>query len=115
MDYLPFLFTGFFLSPGLNAPNLIFGWLAIAPLYIWLYQKTASAIIIVYFNVIMQFTFNTIPVLPVDSGDNSAAAMVNLVLLGTGFMIWHIFPPDKPNNCNISTHNRPDSQPKSPQ
>ena len=31
MDYLPFLFTEFFLSPGLNAPNLIFGWLSHRP------------------------------------------------------------------------------------
>jgi hypothetical protein len=88
LDYLPFLFTEFFLSPGLNAPNLVFGWFAVAPLYIWIYHMTHSALIIVFFNVCMQYLYNAVPVLPINSGDNSEAAMVNITVLVFGILLW---------------------------
>jgi hypothetical protein len=88
LDYLPFLFTEFFLSPGLNAPNLVFGWFAIAPLYIWIYHMTHSALIIVFFNVCMQYLYNAVPILPINSGDNSEAAMVNITVLVFGILLW---------------------------
>ena len=96
LDYLPFLFTEFFLSPGMNASNLIFGWLAIAPFYIWLYHKTKSACLIVFFNVCMQSIFNALPVLPAASGDNSEMAMANLICFSMSLLIWYLWPNGKP-------------------
>lgn len=90
LDYLPFLFTEFFLSPGLNAPNLVFGWFAVAPLYIWLYHMTHSALIIVFFNVCMQFLYNAIPVLPINAGDNTEAATANITVLLFGILLWKL-------------------------
>jgi hypothetical protein len=88
IDYLPFLFTEFFLSPGLNAPNLVLGWFAVAPLYIWIYHMTHSALLIVFFNVCLQYLYNAVPVLPINSGDNSEAAMANITVLVFGVLLW---------------------------
>lgn len=95
LDYLPFLFTNFFIAAGLNGPNILLGWFSLTPIYIWLYHKTKSAIIIVFFNICMQFLFTAIPVLPQATGDNKAAAMANLVCLTVGFSLWYLFPKEK--------------------
>jgi Type II CAAX prenyl endopeptidase Rce1-like len=95
LDYLPFLFTDFFIAAGLNGPNILLGWFSLTPIYIWLYHKTKSAILIVFFNVCMQFLFTAIPVLPQATGDNKVVAMANFVCLIVGFALWYLFPKEK--------------------
>lgn len=92
MDYLPFLFTGFFVSPGLTGVSILLGFLSLAPIYIWLYEKTKSALVPVAFNVSMQFTFSAIPVLPHVTGDNAAVSMANLLCFLTGLALWYFYP-----------------------
>ncbi len=90
--YVPFIFTQFFIAQGLNMPNLLLGWFSLTPLYVWLYYRTGSALVVLLFNVCMQFLFTAIPVLPHATGDNQATAMANLVCLGFGFFLWRYFP-----------------------
>ena len=92
LDYVPFLWTDFLVSPGLNAPNLILGWFSLTPIYVWLYYRTGSAIIVLVFNLFMQFLYTAIPILPLVTGDNTGAAMANLVCFLTGLLIWKIAP-----------------------
>ncbi len=92
MDYMPLFFTQFFVAPGLNLPNIILGWLSLTPLYVWLYYRTGSALVVLLFNLSMQFLFTAIPVLPQATGDNQATAMANLVCLSFGFFLWIYFP-----------------------
>lgn len=91
LDYLPFIFTDFFISPGLNIPNLVFGWFAVSPVYLWIYHKTGSALLVVFFNVCMQSQYAAVPVLPVSSGDNTELAMANLTVFLFGWIIWRYF------------------------
>jgi hypothetical protein len=95
LEYMPFVFTGFFVAPGLSAHNLVLGWFAVTPIYVWLYHKTGSALLIVFFNLCMQFSYNALPVLPLASGDNSVVAMANLVTLLLGVFLWWVFPKRK--------------------
>ena len=90
--YVPFIFTQFFIAAGLNMPNLLLGWFSLTPLYVWLYYRTGSALVVLLFNVCMQFLFTAIPVLPHATGDNQATAMANLVCLAFGFLLWRCFP-----------------------
>lgn len=104
LDYLPFLFTQFFVAPGLSASSIVLGWFALTPLYVWIYHRTRSAIILVFFNVCMQFSYNILPVLPSSSQDNSAVAMANLVSLMFGLFLWWALPGRRP--CDASTVQR---------
>lgn len=90
--YIPFFFTQFFVAQGLNMPNILLGWFSLTPLYVWLYYRTGSALVVLLFNVFMQFLFTAIPVLPQATGDNQATAMANLVCLVFGFFLWRCFP-----------------------
>lgn len=94
-DYVPFLFTGFFIAQGLNLPALLLGWFSLTPIYIWLYHRTGSAIIILVFNLFMQFLFTAIPILPKVIGDNSGVVMGNLICLLSGFLLWYFAPSGK--------------------
>jgi hypothetical protein len=90
--YVPFFFTQFFVASGLNMPNILLGWFSLTPLYIWLYYRTGSALVVLLFNLFMQFLFTAIPVLPHATGDNQATAMANLVCLVFGLLLWKYFP-----------------------
>lgn len=95
LEYFPFLFTEFFVAPGMEPQNLILGWFALTPVYIWLYHKTNSALIVVFFNFCMQFIYNAIPVLPQAVGDNSGLAMANFMTVVLGVFLWGFFPKGK--------------------
>jgi hypothetical protein len=73
-------------------PNILLGWFSLTPLYIWLYYRTGSALVVLVFNLFMQFLFTAIPVLPHATGDNQATAMANLVCLVFGLLLWKYFP-----------------------
>ncbi|MDN3638482.1 hypothetical protein QWY82_06645 [Simiduia curdlanivorans] len=92
VDYIPFMFTGFFVSPGLNGASILLGFFSLAPMYIWLYEKTKSALIPITFNVSMQYTFSAIPTLPHVTGDNSAVSMANLLCFIVGMALWYFYP-----------------------
>ncbi len=92
MGYIPFLFTGFFIAPGISPENLVLGWFAMTPIYIWLYHQTGSALLLVVFNVSMQFAYSAVPVLPQVTGDNNVLAMANLVTLLCGLLLWWLWP-----------------------
>ena len=97
IEYFPFIFTEFFIAPGLSGSSLVLGWFALIPMYVWLYHKTGSAVIIVFFNLCMQFTYSALPVLPeaVGDNDNSVVAMANLLTLVVGVVLWWLFPKGK--------------------
>lgn len=90
--YVPFFFTQFFVASGLNMPNILLGWFSLTPLYVWLYYRTGSALVVLLFNLFMQFLFTAIPVLPHATGDNQATAMSNIVCLVFGLLLWKFFP-----------------------
>jgi hypothetical protein len=92
MEYVPFIFTGFFVAPGISAESLVLGWFAITPLYVWIYHKTGSALLLVVFNVSMQFAYSAVPVLPRVTGDNNVLAMANLLTLLCGLLLWWLWP-----------------------
>jgi hypothetical protein len=95
LDYLPYIFSKFLIAIGLNAPNLLLGWFALTPLYVWLYHRTGSAIIVLVFNVFMQFLFTAIPVLPLATGSNNECAMANLMCFIFGLWLWKVAPGTK--------------------
>jgi hypothetical protein len=92
MQYMPFIFTGFFIAPGITPASLVLGWFAMTPIYVWIYHKTGSALLLVVFNVSMQFAYNAVPVLPQVTGDNNVLAMANLVTLLCGSLLWWLWP-----------------------
>ena len=98
IQYVPYVYTQFFVGPGLSVSSLVFGWFALSPIYMWLYHRTGSAIIIVFFNVCMQFSFSALPTLPLIVGDNTVVAMANLVTLLVGLFIWKYFPGTNHSN-----------------
>lgn len=95
LAYIPFLYTGFFVAPGMSAASLVLGWFAITPIYVWIYHKTGSALLLVVFNVSMQFAYSAVPVLPHVTGDNTALAMANLVTLLCGLLLWWLWPASR--------------------
>jgi hypothetical protein len=97
------LFTNFFIASGLNVPNILLGWFSLTPIYIWLYNRTKSALIVVFFNLCMHFLFTAIPVLPQATGDNTAVAMINLVCMVVGFSLWYLFPKEKLESSMMSS------------
>ena len=109
MNYAPFLFTQFFVSPGLDGSSIVLGWFAITPLYIWLYHKTRSATILIFFNVCMQFAYSSLPILPQLSGDNSGVAMANLVTLCAGLALLRWLANGKAYDFHFFEH--PQSKP----
>lgn len=103
LDYLPFLFTQFFVAPGLSASSIVLGWFALTPLYVWIYHRTRSAVLLVFFNVCMQYSYSILPILPIlpsSSQDNSTVAMANLVSLVFGLVLWWALPGDSPNDAS---------------
>lgn len=92
LEYVPFIFTGFFIAPGISAVSLVLGWFAITPIYVWIYHKTGSALLLVVFNVSMQFAYSAVPVLPRVTGDNNVLAMANLLTLLCGLLLWWLWP-----------------------
>jgi len=94
-DYIPFFFTQFFIASGLNMPNILLGWFSLTPIYIWLYHRTGSAIVVLVFNVFMQFLFTAVPILPQSTGDNAGVAMANVVCLAVGLFLWWYAPEGK--------------------
>jgi len=95
LDYIPYLFNDFLVASQLNIPSLLFGWLALTPIYVWLYHRTGSAILLLVFNVFMQFEYGVLPILPHDTGDNNLTAMSNLVCFSFGVLLWRIAPGTK--------------------
>jgi hypothetical protein len=92
LDYIPYLFNNFLVANQLNISSLLFGWLALTPIYVWLYHRTGSAILLLVFNVFMQFEYGILPILPHDTGDNNLTAMSNLVCFSFGILLWKIAP-----------------------
>ena len=88
-SYVPLVFTQFFVSKGLTIDSLVLGWFAMAPLYIWLYHKTSSALLVIIMSVSMQLSNWTMPVLPEPPHyDNGPVAVLNLLTLLMGMLLW---------------------------
>lgn len=95
LDYVPFVYTEFFVTPGMTVSTLVLGWVAITPLYVWLYHKTGSASLIIFFNLCMQFSYGAIPIQPVVTMSNSGMAMANLVCMLFSLLIWKLYSSGK--------------------
>ena len=111
LDYLPFIATDFFVTPGLSAASLLLGWVALAPTYIWLYHKTRSALLIVYFNLVMQFSYGCIPIQPNAMDTNSGMAMANLFTLILGIILWRYFSHGRSYNLDFLKHKHTTREP----
>jgi Type II CAAX prenyl endopeptidase Rce1-like len=94
LSYVPLIFTRFLVSYGLTPESLALSWCAMAPIYIWLYFRTRSALAVIIMCVSMQFSNWTLPVLPQPPDyDNSDVAMLNLLTFAAGLLLWRFFPP----------------------
>ena len=94
VGYVPLIFTGFLVSLGLTPASVILGFMAMAPIYIWLYAKTSNALLVVIMCVSMQFSNWTVPVLPEPPlFDNGPVSMLNLLTFIAGLLLWRCFPP----------------------
>lgn len=93
MNYVPYLFTGFFLAPGVNVLNVMLGSFALTPWYVWLYFRTRSALILLVFNIFVQYSQNIVPMLPPDTGGSNIEATFAVVTFFVfGMLIWKLFP-----------------------
>lgn len=93
LSYVPLIFTKFLVSFGLSVETLALSWFAMAPIYIWLYGRTSSALLVVLMCVSMQISNWTVPVLPqAPLYDNGSASVLNLLTLVAGLLLWWLFP-----------------------
>ena len=93
LSYVPLIFTRFLVSYGLTPESLALSWFAMAPIYVWLYFKTRSALAVIIMCVSMQFSNWTLPVLPQPPDyDNGDVAMLNLLTFAAGLLLWRFFP-----------------------
>jgi hypothetical protein len=93
LSYVPLIFTKFLVSYGLSVETLALSWFAMAPIYIWLYGRTSSALLVILMCVSMQISNWTVPVLPqAPLYDNGSASILNLLTLVAGLMLWWLFP-----------------------
>jgi len=98
LDYIPYVFTGFFIAPGVDVITVMLGTVALTPWYVWLYYRTGSALILLVFNLFVQYSQNTVPMLPQDTGWSnmeSICAVVTFFLFA--LLMWKLMPlPDRP-------------------
>lgn len=93
LSYVPLIFTKFLVSYGLSVETLALSWFAMAPIYIWLYARTSSALLVILMCVSMQISNWTVPVLPqAPLFDNGSASILNLLTLLAGLLLWWLFP-----------------------
>ena len=93
LSYVPLIFTKFLVSFGLSVETLALSWFAMAPIYVWLYGRTSSALLVILMCVSMQISNWTVPVLPqAPLYDNGSASVLNLLTLIAGLLLWRLFP-----------------------
>lgn len=97
LSYIPFIFTKILVSRGIAPETLALSWFAMAPIYIWLYCRTSSALAVVLMCVSMQYSNWSLPVLPQPPDyDNGDLNMLNLLTLVAGVALWRLFPAPPP-------------------
>ncbi|MDX2051560.1 MAG: CPBP family intramembrane glutamic endopeptidase [Polyangiaceae bacterium] len=67
----------------------VLNFILLAPLCAWLYQSSKSALLVIAMNVIANYAYFVIPVLPQDAGGPTVFALKVLMMgLGSAFLIW---------------------------
>jgi hypothetical protein len=93
LDYIPYVYTGFFLAPGVEVITVILGTFALTPWYVWLYYRTGSALILLVFNLFAQYSQNIVPMLPHDNGGSNIEAICAVVTFFIfGLLLWKLMP-----------------------
>lgn len=93
LDYVPYIFTGFFIVEGVNVSTQLLASAALAPWYAWLYYRTGSALILLVFAVFVQYGQQLLPLLPhVNDGSNIETVSAIFVWFVVGMLLWKLLP-----------------------
>lgn len=96
LDYVPYVFTGFFLAPGVNVSTQLLASAALAPWYVWLYYRTGSALILLVFALFVQYSQQLLPLLPHENGGSNVEILSAIFTwFVSGMLLWKLMPISK--------------------
>lgn len=96
LDYIPYIFTGFFIAEGVNISTQLLASAALAPWYAWLYYRTGSALILLVFAVFVQYSIQLLPLLPHNNdGSNVETLSAIFAWFVSGMLLWKLMPISK--------------------